>query len=598
MISVRKKLFFRRFLHYFALMLLPVFLTMSIVVFFSQKTQTEQAESQIVQSLRSIEEMVDISLKNTVFLRDAFVSMPRMMIYAQNYLSTGVTDYEEIQLVYNLQTLISTAAYTNSNIHSIYLYWDGIETVYTSNTGLQSANTMKDTTWKPIYESEHSTSKIRTQRRPFGSTTSSESLISVFLPLITSRGVIVVNMYPEKIEEYMQNNVSDMQEAYYLLNPNDEIIACSEPFDIASGTLAQVTSLNNQLDYIPSQVNIDNRSFYLTTTPYGLYGYRLISLVSKNEFHALSTLLLHTLLLESLVAIMVAVASALIVTRKNIRQIYYLMDIVSTSEKDNLSAHKSPSYVMDEYEFISSNIIKTYIINENLRQEVQLKEYMKTKIELIALQLQINPHFLFNSLQLLDSQVYQLSGKHSTLNTTIQTLSGILHYATRSPNKPVTIEDELSQLESYAYVNKQRYPTMFQLYFDYEDCVLSYYVFRLMLQPLIENSIEHGIRPLNEKRKGLVKVRIHTSSGRIRFSIIDNGVGMTTEQILALRETINNNEISDTHIGISNTNNRLILCFGPDSKLNIRSRLGRGTSISFSIPAIDKAENLTIRYYK
>jgi two-component system sensor histidine kinase YesM len=235
-----------------------------------------------------------------------------------------------------------------------------------------------------------------------------------------------------------------------------------------------------------------------------------------------------------------------------------------------------------------------FINNENLKNELAEKQHLKTKTELTALQLQINPHFLFNSLQLLDNQAYSLTNQYTELNSTIQKLSSILKYALGSPQEAVTLREDLEHIHSYADINYKRYPDMFILYFDYEEEVLNNFVFRLLLQPLIENSLYHGIRPLNHSRNGLIKLKIYSRDGYLHFYLIDNGVGIEKDRLMKLRLMLDQIDLSTNHIGLSNTNSRLVLYFGEESKIRIMSRLGVGTIIHFKIPQIREKEDLKL----
>ena len=109
-------------------------------------------------------------------------------------------------------------------------------------------------------------------------------------------------------------------------------------------------------------------------------------------------------------------------------------------------------------------------------------------------------------------------------------------------------------------------------------------VIHLILQPLLENSLHHGIKEL--PRKGLIKIRILKRSSRVHISVIDNGIGMEKAYLKSLRESLTRTEFGENrHIGIYNTNLRLILTYGPESALKIQSRAGWGTIIHFSLPA-------------
>ena len=135
---------------------------------------------------------------------------------------------------------------------------------------------------------------------------------------------------------------------------------------------------------------------------------------------------------------------------------------------------------------------------------------------------------------------------------------------------------------------------MFILYFDYEEEVLNSFIFRLLLQPLIENSLYHGIRPLNHSRNGLIKLKIYSRDGYLHFYLIDNGVGIENDRLKKLRLILDQTDLTTNHIGLTNTNSRIVLYFGPESKIHITSKSGAGTIIHFKIPQITEKNDLKL----
>jgi two-component system sensor histidine kinase YesM len=578
--------------------MLPLALTLIVYSTFSKQSQKSKAWQTTLQSLALANDSISISLENATYQRSLFTGAPRLMTSLKKVLSKDAMTYSDVIFTDCIKILINQSINSNLNIHSVYLSIDNSDRFVSSDSGIQTIQKFKDTQWYDLYLSHDRDDKVWTCERSYYEYGRPIQLISVFLRLINAKGVIVVNLYPERIQSMIDQTYFNQKESIFLLNTNNQILLSNETgeqytekFD---DNIINKLPLNQLNAMKPLKVNLDGANYYATVTSETEYGFKLLSLIKEKNYYTLSTYFNTTFIIMAICAIILSLIISLYVTFKNVHQFYYIFDILNDAEQGNLNKLKQPKYMMDEFTLIINNVIKMFVRNETLKNELAEKQYLKTKTELTALQLQINPHFLFNSLQLLDNQAYSMTSQHSELNVTIQKLSSILKYALGSPQKAVTLRDDLEQIHSYADINYKRYPDMFMLYFDYEEDTLDNYVFRLLLQPLIENSLYHGIRPLNHERNGLIKLKIYCRNGYLHFCIIDNGIGIEKEKLNNLRVQLNSTEINTNHIGLTNTNSRLVLYFGEASKIHISSKAGTGTILQFKIPQITDKEDIRL----
>ena len=187
---------------------------------------------------------------------------------------------------------------------------------------------------------------------------------------------------------------------------------------------------------------------------------------------------------------------------------------------------------------------------------------------------------MINTLQTLDFEVCKLAQGSSAANTIISNLSDILSYSLADPQVSVTIGDEITYIHKYVEIQKYRFLDSFYYFEEIDNSVLPHEFKRLLLQPLLENSISHGLRPAN--RQGMVKIKIFQREGWIHVSVTDNGVGIPRDRLASLRADL----VSDTstRIGLDNVNKRLTLTYGSESALHIHSKEGLGTCVFFHIP--------------
>ena len=270
------------------------------------------------------------------------------------------------------------------------------------------------------------------------------------------------------------------------------------------------------------------------------------------------------------------------ITRDNFRQIQSVINLFGNAEKGIYPTEKdSPAdQPDDEYSLIMNNVIRIFLNTTFLNSQLAEQKYKKQAAELSALQLQINPHFMVNTLQTLDFEVYKIAGGPSTANTIISNLSDILSYSLANPQVSVSIQDEITYIHKYVEIQRFRFPDSFYYFEEIDNSVLPHAFKRLLLQPLLENSISHGLRPGN--RQGMVKIKIFKRDDWIHISITDNGVGIPKDKLQKLRSDLMSD--ASMRIGLDNVNKRLTLTYGSESALHIYSKEGLGTCVFFRIP--------------
>lgn len=206
--------------------------------------------------------------------------------------------------------------------------------------------------------------------------------------------------------------------------------------------------------------------------------------------------------------------------------------------------------------------------------KIENQSKLLAKAELKALQAQINPHFLFNALNTINSliRIDPNDARRQLVN-----LSEYLRHNLHLIEERVTLEKELLQVKSYLELEKARYRE--KLNIDYAiSANLSYRIIPIIVQPIVENSIKHGIFTRNES--GRIKIVFDEDSEFLKIRVIDNGIGIAKEMIEKLLDGTYNSE----SVGIINTHKRLINMYGPEHGLEIDSEIGVGTTVTIRIP--------------
>ena len=213
------------------------------------------------------------------------------------------------------------------------------------------------------------------------------------------------------------------------------------------------------------------------------------------------------------------------------------------------------------------------------------RKYRMKVLELLALQSQINPHFLYNTLHTISWKSIAITKKPNEISGMIDNLSTILKYVLSNSNEMVTLDEEIYYTMCYVNIQSVRYRNRFRVKWTYDDDNLAeIMIMKLIFQPLIENSIYHGIK--EKEGEGVISVRLVRDGSFLKIWLIDNGLGMTRERLDEIREMLKpeKDTIKSDHIGLYNVNKRLLLTYGDSYRIRIKSAYGRGTAIFIKFP--------------
>ena len=220
---------------------------------------------------------------------------------------------------------------------------------------------------------------------------------------------------------------------------------------------------------------------------------------------------------------------------------------------------------------------------QELMTTVREEEINLRKTELKALQAQINPHFLYNTLDSIAWMCEQ--GRNADAVKMVHALARLFRISISRGHELIPIAKELEHAESYLQIQMYRYKNQFTYTFDVDPDCLGYYCNKITLQPIIENSINHGLDLMVEE--GRIDVRVRFDGDDIVFSVLDNGVGMSPEQLEAIMQ---HGPTDRTGIGIKNVNDRLKIYFGKNYGLHITSEPDVGTCVEIRMPKIREGD--------
>lgn len=222
-----------------------------------------------------------------------------------------------------------------------------------------------------------------------------------------------------------------------------------------------------------------------------------------------------------------------------------------------------------------------------LIESIHKNEQEKRRMELNWLQAQINPHFIYNTLFSVKCMVDMHRNEEAAMMLTH--FIAILRDTLSTQKKMVTVAEQMESLGQYVTLQQYRYEHAFDSLLEYDEEAAACIIPRLLVQPLVENAIQHGVDM--QGGGGMITVIARRKGQEVVIEVEDNGVGMTPEKI---RQVMEAPEVTDRpHLGIQNINNRIKLCYGPAWGLQIESTPGKGTRIILRIPAEEHAKEVS-----
>lgn len=398
-------------------------------------------------------------------------------------------------------------------------------------------------------------------------------------------GVLLVDMDFSSISRMMKqiNEVSNGQ-YYYLCDNNGQIIYHPRQIQISDGICRENSSVAAAYkDGVYDEEFEDVRRKVIVNT-ISYTGWKLVGVIPYSLFsHEMINIRYFIGMVILLMAMMLIIINR-VVTQRISRPILKLNHSVMEYE-----AGKKPEIYIggsSEIRHLGYSIQSSYEKSEELMQEIVWEQNERRKSELDALQSQINPHFLYNAL---DSITWMIEGeRNDEAAFMISQLAKLFRISLSQGHTIISVRDELQHAKSYMNIQRIRYKDAFSVTFDVAPELEEYCAVKLTLQPILENSINYGVDPMDDC--GEIFIRVKKEEGLLVLSVEDNGIGMSEEEVSLLLTDSNRKRKHGSGVGLVNINNRLQILFGKEYGLFIESEPDEGTRVSIRIPAIPYTE--------
>ena len=394
-------------------------------------------------------------------------------------------------------------------------------------------------------------------------------------------GVLLVDMDYSDISRMMkQINTSNNGQYYYLCDSSGEIIYHPRQIQITDGICSENSEVaakykNGVYDEV---FGGKRRKIIVNTISYT--GWKLVGVIPYDTFtHGMVNIRYFIAMLMLLMSMMLVLINRVVSVRIS-SPILKLNDSVMEYE----AGEKPEIYIGGSLEIrhLGYSIQNSYEQIETLMKKIVLEQNERRKSELDALQSQINPHFLYNAL---DSITWMIEGeRNDDAAFMISQLAKLFRISLSKGRTVINIKDELQHAQSYMNIQKIRYKNAFSIVFDVDPSLYSYCTVKLILQPILENAINYGVSSMDDC--GEIRVMGRQEDGNIILSVMDNGIGMSEDEVSLILTDSNRVHKHGSGVGLVNVNNRIQLLFGKEYGLTVESEPDEGTTVSICIPAV------------
>lgn len=390
---------------------------------------------------------------------------------------------------------------------------------------------------------------------------------------------IAVYFSKDTLESTLNQDISTTDSVYYILNERENLVAASDyalagtymmSYDTIVDTAATSTGFTTK--------NVVNQDVYAGC--YNITGtdWYMVSILPAAPIVAKGNDIINTFIIFYIILLIVAFILAYCISHsltRRLEDVSYQMRLVRKQKPVRMpdpKIHDEIGDLVDTYNYMTDEM------NLLMDHQAQAAEDLRIS-ELRALQAQINPHFLYNTMEMINwlSQ----TGKRNEVTAAIQALSRFYKLTLSKKDLLTTVAEEAEHAELYVRLQNMRFQDKIQFLVDIPDELLSEHMPKLTFQPVVENSIQHGILEKESKEGTIVLTGWHEGDDAV-FLISDDGVGIAPERIQTILSGTGESK-KGSNIGVYNTHRRLQILYGPDYGLSYSSTPGQGTEVMIRI---------------
>ena len=400
---------------------------------------------------------------------------------------------------------------------------------------------------------------------------------------VPMRGVLLVDMNYSTIEQMMERvNSSNSYQYFYLCDSDGELIYHPRQMRINAGNYKENNAQVCEYEDGVHEERFDGEDRLVIVNTISYTGWKLVCVIPMNGFQLGNV----SMRIFTLMVILATILAILVVNRIVTIQITSPILQLNRSIQNMEGGRVDPDSVYiggpAEIEHLGRSLQGSFQQVNTLMDDLLSEQDERRRSELDALQSQINPHFLYNTL---DSIVWMIEGeKNDDAVFMVTQLASLFRISLSRGRTVISIKDELVHARNYMNIQKVRYKDAFEVYWDIQEEVLSFCTVKLIVQPILENALYYGIDAMGDE--GEIHVKGVKQGEDIYLTITDNGLGMPEETVRQLLVDESRVHKNGSGVGLINVHKRIQLRFGEAYGLIIRSEPDEGTAVTIHLPAV------------
>lgn len=390
---------------------------------------------------------------------------------------------------------------------------------------------------------------------------------------LKKQGELTVYFTSDELDNIVKKGKENSKYSFFIMNHDGDILYSFNE-GVTSKMIKNYPEVANG-----SKIRSEGETYYINSiSKPGNSGYTYISIMQESELNKL-TIVRGTMWLVIVISTLVAIFITYSFMRNYLSRIKHIDASIREVEKGNLNVRIREFKQKDELTTISLSFNAMLDELNNYIDRFYILNIKQQQAELKALQSQINPHFLFNTLEVIRMSAVIEGSK--TSSKMIYHLARLFRYTLES-KETVPLHIELEHTNQYLHLMKLQHPGKLEVFMNSPVEFENVPIQKLILQPIIENYMLHGFR--KDHTDNQVEIRISIEGEKILIRVVDNGVGISNDRLIEINHHLNNEGDVIQSIGLKNVHQRLKLKYGPDYGVTIQSVEGVETIISLCVP--------------
>jgi len=506
------------------------------------------------QKLSAVQSYYDVILDEMDSLSLMFSTNPEMMARLMRVLQEGgqvdLDNYRELRLI---RSFLSAPANARPYIHNIYVYLQNPqELVLSADLAFIPLSHLEDSSWFTTFQNLPPSNQSHSERVQLKAGTPTEqTIIRIMRPIINQLnariGVIVLDIKEQSL---------------------------AKAYQFQEGEVLEVRSRSGELLFSNTDLSYAREDMQYFQAASSKYGWEYSLGMYKPLLYRLSTTLMYYTIALTFIALLLGLY---LTHRTNRQERKFLSNVMRQLNQvaDADLTGEGPEEYRNIFDYLNHHVIKTFLEQDYLRWQKEAMEYR-------ALQMQINPHFLFNTLDTINWKAVKLAEGQNDVSRMILLLSKLLKYSLQVDDfAGVPLSKELEQTGYYVQLQNIRFPDRFTYTEQVDPALLDVMVPSLLLQPILENAFNHGFV---EGRSLTLTVTVCTEAGKLKIVVSDDGKGMSETELAQLNAMGGDVLKKKKSLGLMNINKRLMLFSQGKSPIVVASNKEGGVTVTIVLP--------------